>query len=96
MVPGGVKPPGFGRCVSQRISHSKTGLWQWPLGGTVVPSVVPSVVPFAGGARLCRLMGLLASLRSDDSDQGVSFDTLVGTLVETSEGGFAPPCGSIF
>ena len=22
------------------------------------------------------------------------FDTLVGTLVETSEGGFAPPCGS--
>ena len=24
------------------------------------------------------------------------FDTLVGTLVETSEGGSAPPCGSIF
>ena len=48
---------------------------------------------FCWGARLCRLMGLLASLRSDDSDQGVSFDTLVGTLVETSEGGSAPPCG---
>ena len=24
------------------------------------------------------------------------FDTLVGTFVETSEGGSAPPCGSIF
>ena len=35
-------------------------------------------------------MGLLASLRSDDSDQGVSFDALVGTQSRLQKGGLRP------
>lgn len=35
-------------------------------------------------------MGRLASLRSDDSDQGVSFDTLVGTQSRLQKGGLRP------